>query len=342
MVAVVPVGAPAAAPRQRTPEPPRAALQRAEDDLLRHAGLLASGGRSAAAAPDDGDPGGGDSCPPALWKRSAAVAAVRAASWVVRYPVHTATMRAQLTGLVAPIKWTWRSAPVGVWYQWSGDHKLAVVECAVYAVLSEPATLRGVVASMALQYLGFGLLYGLTRQAVVARLTDARAGVVELLRPALRWSWDRALLRGPRGAVLCVCLRDVVSGIAQGLLAPCFARLLTAWSTRARLPGADDALLQHPRPAAREPLLYAHAVGSLLARIAMGAVLYPVDATIVRLMADEAGLTAHAYRGFFDCLLRAPAPLYAGFARALVADLALGWLAAEAVHVLCTFMRRLS
>ncbi|KAJ2807722.1 hypothetical protein H4R21_000370 [Coemansia helicoidea] len=269
------------------------------------------------------------------------MAVAGAAAGVARYPVVTATLRAQLTGRTEAIAWTWRTAPVGVWYQWPGGHNLLVVQYVVHVALPEPKTTVGIVGNLAFHYLAYGVLYGLTRQAVVARLLTTPPGVADLLRPVRQWVWDRVLLRGPRGAVFCACLRDVGWYFAQGLLGPCFTRLLAEARYRARLLGAGDSPHKRPRRALREPRLYDQAVGTFLTRIVVRAVLYPVDATIVRLMADEAGLTAHGYTGFFDCLRRSSAPLYSGFTRALVADLALGWAAAEAAHALSMLVWRL-
>ncbi|KAJ1799555.1 hypothetical protein LPJ59_001747 [Coemansia sp. RSA 2399] len=95
---------------------------------------------------------------------------------------------------------------------------------------------------------------------------------------------------------------------------------------------------QRRRHADAELLVYMRYVSSVVSGIATRALLYPVDTLVVRLMADEAALTAHAYTGFLDCLVRGSsslASLYAGFTRALVADVALGWVAAELAHVLC-------
>ncbi|KAJ2399652.1 hypothetical protein GGI23_002519 [Coemansia sp. RSA 2559] len=92
------------------------------------------------------------------------------------------------------------------------------------------------------------------------------------------------------------------------------------------------------RHADAELLVYMRYVSSVISGIATRALLYPVDTLVVRLMADEAALTPHAYTGFLDCLVRGSprlASLYAGFTRALVADVALGWVAAELAHVLC-------
>ncbi|KAJ2836260.1 DNA-directed DNA polymerase alpha catalytic subunit pol1, partial [Coemansia sp. 'formosensis'] len=84
-----------------------------------------------------------------------------------------------------------------------------------------------------------------------------------------------------------------------------------------------------------EFLIYTQTVSAILSSIAIRALLYPVDALIVRLMADQAGgLTAFGYTGFFNCLARIRRSqgllsLYAGFTPALVSDLALGWITAE-------------
>ncbi|KAJ2018718.1 hypothetical protein IW146_009358 [Coemansia sp. RSA 922] len=92
-----------------------------------------------------------------------------------------------------------------------------------------------------------------------------------------------------------------------------------------------------------EFLIYTQTVSCIVSGIAIRALLYPVDAIIVRLMADQAGgLTRFGYRGFFNCLgriRRSPTQgltsLYAGFTPSLVSDLALGWLTAELAHYFC-------
>ncbi|KAJ2708959.1 hypothetical protein H4R19_004490, partial [Coemansia spiralis] len=156
MVAASPAGVHRGAPRQRTPSPPpRAALQRAEDDLLQSIDQLAFASTHGAAKPPSGSHD-----PHALLRRSVAMAAARAAASVAQYPVITATMQTQLTGRTAPIVWTWRTATVGLWYQWPGGHNLLAVQHIANAVLPEPTTLVGIVATLAFQYLGFGLLYG--------------------------------------------------------------------------------------------------------------------------------------------------------------------------------------
>ncbi|KAJ2238971.1 hypothetical protein GGI13_008174, partial [Coemansia sp. RSA 455] len=92
-----------------------------------------------------------------------------------------------------------------------------------------------------------------------------------------------------------------------------------------------------------EFLIYTQTVSCIVSSIAIRALLYPVDAIIVRLMADQAGgLTRFGYRGFFNCLgriRRSPTQgltsLYAGFTPSLLSDLALGWLTAELAHYFC-------
>ncbi|KAJ2741265.1 hypothetical protein GGI20_005308 [Coemansia sp. BCRC 34301] len=89
--------------------------------------------------------------------------------------------------------------------------------------------------------------------------------------------------------------------------------------------------------------IYTQTACAILSSIVVRALLYPVDALIVRLMADQAGsLTRFGYTGFFNCLARirrSPtqglASLYGGFTSALVSDLALGWVTAEVAHYLC-------
>ncbi|KAJ2331659.1 hypothetical protein GGI00_003156, partial [Coemansia sp. RSA 2681] len=109
---------------------------------------------------------------------------------------------------------------------------------------------------------------------------------------------------------------------------------------RRRAGGGGDA--DGPAVERDEVLVYTQAVCTALSSIAARALLYPVDALIVRLMADQAGLTRLGYTGFFSCLARvcrSPtqglSSLYAGFASALLSDLALGWATAEVVHYLC-------
>ncbi|KAJ2412769.1 hypothetical protein GGI10_003485 [Coemansia sp. RSA 2530] len=89
-------------------------------------------------------------------------------------------------------------------------------------------------------------------------------------------------------------------------------------------------------------LIYTQTVSAIVSSIAIRALLYPVDAIVVRLMADQAGLTRYGYTGFFNCLSRirrSPSQglssLYAGFTPALLSDLALGWVTAEVAHYLC-------
>ncbi|KAJ2061398.1 DNA-directed DNA polymerase alpha catalytic subunit pol1 [Coemansia sp. S146] len=54
-----------------------------------------------------------------------------------------------------------------------------------------------------------------------------------------------------------------------------------------------------------EFLIYTQTVSAIVSSIAIRALLYPVDALIVRLMADQAdGLTRFGYTGFFNCLGR--------------------------------------
>ncbi|KAJ1666488.1 hypothetical protein IW140_004181 [Coemansia sp. RSA 1813] len=109
-------------------------------------------------------------------------------------------------------------------------------------------------------------------------------------------------------------------------------------SSSGRRQGSMD---KHAEQQADELLVYMRYISTVASGIVTRALLYPVDSVIVRLMADEAALTACAYTGFFDCLARVArsprglATLYAGFTRALVADVVLGWAAAELAHALC-------
>ncbi|KAJ2718333.1 hypothetical protein GGI07_005797 [Coemansia sp. Benny D115] len=84
-----------------------------------------------------------------------------------------------------------------------------------------------------------------------------------------------------------------------------------------------------------ELLVYMQAVSGLLAELTARAVLYPLTTVVVRLMADETGVTRMGYRGFVDCVRRSPLSLYEGFGWATVAESALVWTAAEIAHYLC-------
>ncbi|KAJ1851914.1 DNA-directed DNA polymerase alpha catalytic subunit pol1 [Coemansia sp. RSA 1822] len=101
----------------------------------------------------------------------------------------------------------------------------------------------------------------------------------------------------------------------------------------------DRAVVDRQAMRSVEFLVYTQAVAAMLSAAVVRAVLYPIDSVFVRLMADEAGLTSYAYSGFFNCLHRVCGAngvrvLYAGFSTAVASDLALTWLAAEAMHFL--------
>ncbi|KAJ2342032.1 hypothetical protein GGF43_006029 [Coemansia sp. RSA 2618] len=425
----------------------RRALRAAENDVLQHAGLL------------DGETHSRDSKHKALlrprrWRRSGAIAVTSVLAWVIRYPLHTATMFMQFSGVDQyPAMFTTanQNPPVfkasqhpsvfsgviryqtpiqqptaifthfnaglcalGAVYERSSNWHLHAAGLAAGLVAPESTTLVRMASSVALHYMTYAAMYGLLRQSVAARLlslsSDTR--VIDVVRPAIAWVRDLLMLRGPRGAVFPLYVRDVASSVVSGALAMVFTRMFTsrravsvyrgvvradmAWRRVANLAlrrmglvlaqstfrasgvraeaaveasagasaafatvedqlvqmhdsgGSDDSGDELPvagladRQALRrvEFLAYTRAVGAMLGAVAARAALYPVDSVLVRLMADEAGLTAHAYSGFFDCLARVcrsagASALYAGFPVAVAADLALTWLSAEAMHYLC-------
>ncbi|KAJ2850482.1 hypothetical protein IWW36_001862 [Coemansia brasiliensis] len=89
-----------------------------------------------------------------------------------------------------------------------------------------------------------------------------------------------------------------------------------------------------------EFLSFTEAVSSALSRVVTRALMYPIDTVLVRLMADEAGLTAYGFSGFFACLRHiyrsgGVSSLFYGFTTALTWDLALAWSSIEVMHFLC-------
>ncbi|KAJ1850757.1 hypothetical protein LPJ73_003295 [Coemansia sp. RSA 2703] len=222
---------------------------------------------------------------------------------------------------------------------------------------NEATTAAGMALGVALHYCSFGVLYGAFRQSVVVRLLAAqgvRVSFADALRPVVCWARDRLLMRGPRGAVLALYLRDALGNGVQAGLAMCVTRLLTSKAAvraygaigrhrlRRRPFGPADVMFGSETPPSEvlarsgELLIYTQAVASLLAAVATRLALYPVDSVLVRLMADEAGLTAHGYGGFFACAASVGVgKLYAGFVRTVVVESSLAWVAAEVAHYLC-------
>ncbi|KAJ1720276.1 hypothetical protein LPJ53_005075 [Coemansia erecta] len=305
-----------------------------------------------------------------FWRRSRALAVAQTLVTLVRYPLHTSTMYTQYSGQTTQqsLLRLARTAPVGTLAQWAGGSHLGVVGSVVRTLMPNEATSAwGMLVGVGLHYCAFGVLYGAFRQSVVVRLLAAQGAkslsFADAVRPIMHWVRDRLLLRGPRGAVLALYLRDVAGNALQAGLALGATRLLTS-SPAVRAYGAigrrqrmrrrqqqqrplrpedvvfaSDPMVAPPSEAlARggELLIYTQAVASLLAAVATRLAFYPVDSVVVRLMADEAGLTQCGYAGFFACLGAVGwRPLYAGWVRTAVAEASLAWLAAEVAHYLC-------
>ncbi|KAJ2704299.1 hypothetical protein FB645_003380 [Coemansia sp. IMI 203386] len=331
----------------------RLELRQAEFDILRRTGLLGH------QRTNDGSPEMWDESTyePPVWRRSRALTVAQALVSILRYPLQTSSMYIQYSGQPAQITqrllWT---APLGSMYQWLAGSHLGVVGLAVRTLVPGEATsIKGMVAGVALHYGIFGLLYGVFRQSTVSRLQLASPkgppSITNCIWPALTWIQDRILLRGPRGSILPLYLRDVAGNALQAALSMYVTRLLTSSTAvriysgilRARPQKADLAVdvVFHREPtevlaSKGELLIYTQAIASLVAAVTTRMVFYPVDSVILRLMADEVGLTRLAYKGFFDCLGRVSWwSLFDGFAYTAVTELSLAWLAAEIAHYLC-------
>ncbi|KAJ1730944.1 hypothetical protein LPJ72_004206 [Coemansia sp. Benny D160-2] len=307
----------------------------------------------------------------------------------------------------------WRGMAVGFWYHWERGIYMRLVDVLFGVAFSRRLQTRSLVADIvkfAVQYAEFTVLYGLLRQSVCARLLAASVGrgsssqypsAFALVMPAGTWIRDIFLFRRPRGAVLCLCAREMLgffvskwlhtqilymfvsqgmfsayatvlkanlavrSAVAAGLIRVRRIARLTHDQTGpddeddeievefvtpdaptappSRGSSSHDSILSVGRELQSEVLMYMQYISIVASSIATRALIYPVSSVVVRLMADETGLTSHGYTGFFDCLARTARSspqgggllsLYAGFTRALVADLAFGWLAAEISHVL--------
>ncbi|PIA15971.1 hypothetical protein COEREDRAFT_102608 [Coemansia reversa NRRL 1564] len=248
------------------------------------------------------------------------------------------------------------------------------------------ATVPAMMASEALHYAAYSLLYGLLRQSVAVRLQAAAAAGTpssggDVLRMSVQWARDVLLLRRPRGAVLSFYVRDIAASIVAGTLSHVLEQLLRSqWAAGVylrvlrigrvfrqvgnRLRAWAGVMHKIPAP----PLIrtarmlqvqsvdeqsthkdtcngdvgaFVKLAAGTLAGVLARALMYPADAVVLRVVADEAGLTAHGYSGFSDCLRRlARSPsglrvLYSGFGRAMAVELGLGWLTLEIAHYFC-------
>ncbi|KAJ2777983.1 hypothetical protein GGI15_004328 [Coemansia interrupta] len=333
----------------------RQELRQAELNVLRRSGILET---TPLPPPDDA------SIPPShrFWRRSRALSVAQTLVTLIRYPLHTSTMYTQYSGQTTQqsLMYLARTAPMGTLVHWAGGSHLGVVGSVVRMLMPNEATsAAGMAVGVALHYCAFGVLYGAFRQSVVVRLLAAQ-GVglswADAGRPVLQWVRDRVMLRGPRGAVLVLYLRDVMGNAVQAGLALCATRMLTSPKAvgvygaigrrrmrrrRRPLEPADVVFGAETPPSevlarSGELLIYTQAVASLMAAVATRLAFYPVDAVVVRLMADEAGLTSVGYTGFFACLRAVGGrQLYAGWVGTAVAEAALAWVAAELAHYLC-------
>ncbi|KAJ1643539.1 hypothetical protein J3B02_001825 [Coemansia erecta] len=338
-------------------------LRQAEFNILRRTGLL---GRRRTHQNPSNDPVLWDEAAYEMpwWRRSRALTIAQATVSLVRYPLHTSTMYTQYSGKQSTQNWRvlCRTAPLGSLYQWMAGSHLGVVGLVIRTLVPrEATTVPGMVASVGLHYAAFGLLYGAFRQSVVSRLQAASPSgpvlaVADHLRAVIAWIRDRLCLRGPQGSVLSLYLRDVAGNALQAALSMGFTRLLTSPiavhlysailrtkpSKRAIMDDEPEIMFQpHIAPTAvlaskGELLIYTQAIASLLAAVSTRLVFYPVDTVILRLMADEAGLTSFGFKGFFECLSSCSwSSLYDGFATTAVTELSLAWLAAEIAHFMC-------
>ncbi|KAJ2663568.1 hypothetical protein IWW48_001250 [Coemansia sp. RSA 1200] len=359
-----------------------------------------------------------------LWRQEVAALVAQGVIAFARYPVDTATMYTQFSGVVSSghagasvadvgLGGLWRGMAVGFWYHWERGIYMRLVNGILEVAISRSLQTRSLVADIvkfAMQYAEFTVLYGLLRQSVYARLLAASVGrssssqypsVFALVIPVGTWIRDILLFRRPRGAVLCLCMREMLGFfvskwlhtqilyifVSQGMFSA-YATVLkanlavrsavTAGLIRVRgiarlthgqvvsddeddeievefvTPDAPtvppsrgssshDSIPSVGKEMQSKLLMYMQYISTMASSIATRALIYPVNSVVIRLMADETGLTSHGYTGFFDCLARTARSspqgsgllsLYAGFTRALVADLAFGWLAAEIAHVL--------
>ncbi|KAJ2833059.1 hypothetical protein J3B01_004583 [Coemansia erecta] len=207
----------------------RQAVQEAEDDVLRHSGLLDS-------RPRDGHK--------ALlrskrWRRSGAIAVCRAVAWMIRYPLHTATMCEQFGAhnplLVGDVMMSarrlWHGLPVGAVYERTSNWHLHVAGLATGLVAPKATTLVRTACGVVVHYVSYATMYGLMRQSVAARLLSTRnVQLHSLVWPSVLWVRDLWLLRSPRGSVLSLYVRDILSSIVQGALCVLFTRVLTSQS----------------------------------------------------------------------------------------------------------------
>ncbi|KAJ1935089.1 hypothetical protein EC988_008596, partial [Linderina pennispora] len=118
---------------------------------------------------------------------------------------------------------------LGSIYRWSSGYHLSGIGAILSIIYpGESRTVLAMLANIALHYLTYGAFYGLFRQSLVVRIYADSPSPPGLWRPGLGWIRDRVMLRGPRGAVLCAYLRDVLGNLAQGVAAYYLTRLVTS------------------------------------------------------------------------------------------------------------------
>ncbi|KAJ1869671.1 hypothetical protein LPJ55_005209 [Coemansia sp. RSA 990] len=341
----------------------RQTLQDAEDDVLQFMGLLE-------------DTGVSGQCRallrPRRWRRSRAIALTQKLFWLAQYPLQTRTTLMHLTQQTPPIGvHLLRGFPLGILSQRIRLWPQRIASTATLAVRGQAKSFVRSAGGLILHYCLYAMTYGLVRQSLIAQIAGGSVG--GLLAPSLQWVRDLLLFRA-RGAVLSTYLCDtlqrsllsvVKQAVSFALLSFCVVPKFKAFaetqdSGRISLlqemaldmPGqgqlqlapsieADSGSAYDWRVIRRvEFLCFTEAVGSMLSCVVTRALMYPIDTVLVRLMADEAGLTAYGFSGFFACLRHTyraggVASLFYGFSTALTWDLALAWSSVEALHLLC-------
>ncbi|KAJ2081536.1 hypothetical protein H4R24_002264 [Coemansia sp. RSA 988] len=206
----------------------RTAQQRAEEEVL--AGLLpseaevAEGGRSLSEQQVR--------MRQQAWRRSAAVSSTRLAMRIVRYPIETVGMFRQFSGTHST-QTLWQlcgSMAMGMVFKWTGGGPHLRGLGLIIEQALPVATVGAVVASEALHYVTYSLVYGLLRQSVAVRLQAAGGNkpplTLDVLKMAAEWTRHVLLFRRPRGAVLSFYMRDIAASIVHGALSHALEQLL--------------------------------------------------------------------------------------------------------------------
>ncbi|KAJ2455894.1 hypothetical protein EV183_000510 [Coemansia sp. RSA 2336] len=331
-------------------------LREAEDDVLQHMGLLeeTGGGKQYRAL-----------LRPRRWRRSRAIMVTQRLFWLAQYPVQVRTTLMHLTGQTPPLGvHLLQGFPLGIMFQRIRLWPQRLAGTATLAVRGHSGSLARSAAGLLVHYGMYAVSYGLVRQSLVAQI--AGGSLRSLLAPSLEWIRHLFSLRSS-GSVLSMYVCDtlqrmllsvVKQAVSFALLSVCVVPKFKTFAERdsERLltemvldmtqqdgvaEGADSGSTYDWRVIRRvEFLCFTEAVGSMLSGVVTRALMYPIDTVLVRLLADEAGLTSYGFSGFFACLkhtYRAGGlhALFYGFSTALSWDLALSWPFIELMHLLC-------